>query len=61
MDEDDLKVLLLEADADPVGVAVRTNDPLALRQRVYPLMKKLGLRLSTRPVGDELWLYKKSA
>lgn len=65
MRNDDISLILIEADASPHGVAVRTTDPLTFRQRVYPLLKKLGLQLTVRIMrhakdGEEgeVWLTK---
>jgi hypothetical protein len=65
--KEDISLILLEADASPHGVAVSTTDPLAFRQRVYPLLKQLGLELTVRIMRHaqgndrgEVWLMKKS-
>lgn len=62
IDDAQLEVLLLEADATEHGVAVATDDPKGLRARLYPCMKNLGLTFLLRipAVENELWLIKKS-
>jgi hypothetical protein len=57
-----LELILLEADEYQYGAAVATDNPKALRQRLYPLMKRLGVEFLLRipAVEGELWLMKKT-
>lgn len=60
--DDVLELILLEADEYTYGAAVATDNPKALRQRLYPLMKRLGVEFLLRipAVEGELWLMKKT-
>lgn len=60
----DLAFLLLRADEAEVGIAVVTNNPQLLRNKLYAERKRLGLTNLTfiqPPVGSDtrLWIVKK--
>jgi hypothetical protein len=62
----DLSYLLYRASESPIGLAVRTNNPQLLRNKLYALRKQLGLTNLTfiqPPVGSDtcLWIIKKDA
>lgn len=58
--------LAYEALGHPIGIAVPTNDPQRLRQRIYaeraaakdPLLDCLALRISPSNPTGELWITK---
>lgn len=51
--------LLREAQASPIGVVVRTDQPERLRQKFYLAMKKVGLTFRIEAYEGEIWLVKK--
>jgi hypothetical protein len=60
----DLSYLLYSASEAAIGLAVRTNNPQLLKNKLYALRKKLGLTNLTfiqPPVGSEayIWIIKK--
>lgn len=62
----DLSSLLLRAHESEVGIAVVTDSPLLLRNKLYPLRKQLNLLHLTfvqPPVDTDtrLWILKKEA
>jgi hypothetical protein len=62
----DLLGLLYEALHSPLGIVVSTNNPEALRSRLYPMRKEdpnfLLLTFSVSPDSpDELWIIKRAA
>ena len=61
MTNDDLIILLIEADAHPLGAVVKTNAPEKLRMKLYPVMRETGVHftLSIPLTPGELWLIKK--
>jgi len=63
MTDEDLTLLVLEAQRHERGCAVRTNAPEQLRQRLYKVMQKVGVTftLTIPPKEGELWLIPKKS
>lgn len=62
MTDDELKQLVLEASLLAGPVALKTNAPERLRQRLYSVLKNLDVsfKLVIPPVEGELWLLPKN-
>ena len=61
MADEELLLILAEAVQHPCGVAVRTNAPERLRQKLYPAMKQADVhfQLVIPKAEGELWLIPK--
>jgi hypothetical protein len=59
--DDELRMLLVEADQEEVGVVIATNDPSRLRQYLYKYMKELDIHFTATIPREEgkLWLVRK--
>lgn len=57
--------ILIDALASPYGLVVQSNDPLKLRERLYPLRKEepefadLSFVLSPTNPKSELWILRR--
>lgn len=63
MEEPDYYGLLATADESPSGIAVSTNNPKLVRNKLYAIRRETGLYLNISfvipPEPDTLWLVKK--
>ena len=64
MSEDLFRFLMMEAEEAPLGIAVTTNEPQLLRNKLYALRREMpgcftNLSFVIPPIPGELWLVKR--
>lgn len=64
MSEDFFRFLMMEAEETPLGIAITTNEPQLLRNKLYALRREspgcfTSLSFVIPPVPGELWIVKK--
>ena len=61
MSEFELLELLYRAAESEFGIAIETDDPKTLRQKLYPIRRKEGLqqKLGLSIVENEVWIRRK--